>query len=298
MDPAQVFSDTSGNQGGFNPPTDSGPKEGGAPKPQVDPEALKQTLTHFQGQNAELTKDLQALKESHIADSKLMDGLKNLFNPKEQDPNMTAKEQDEALLDMVLDAAMRSRDAGTGGMPITVQLAGQLVQQKELARQLQSKINELTGKVDRFANPDYERENRAYFSMDSMAQNMIENVYGQPQPHILNGVAQGMVQSAKAMQAQAPDKWAAIIRTPALQQRFVQHHVEQLIPQKAKDLLHQQKLQSEDMPASEILQAMQELKQAYEAGKVTPEDYSKIKREMRQKFWEEQHKSASGRLRV
>jgi len=297
MDPAQIFSNTSGNPPApAHAPADTG--LGGSGSQQgIDANELQNALQHFQSENENLKGELGSLKGRYSEDAKLLDGMKKLFSPAPEDPGMDEKTRDEQFLDMVLDSAMKSREAGTGGMPITVQLAAQLVQQRQQARDLQKTLAEMKGKVDRHSDPRFEAENRALLSMDTMAQNMLENIYGSPQPELFNAAGSKMVASAKQIQAEAPDKWAQIIRTPGLQQKFVQYHIESVVPPKARDILHRDKIQNEDMPVSELLRAREEAKQLMETGKLSRDEYQKIATEIRQKVLEEGYLAAGGRRR-
>lgn len=282
MDPAAVFGDQSSDVNTNQQTTTDEGANGGTP-PEIDPEKLQAALGHFQGENQTLKAELEALKASGGKSSEIIEKMKGIFSPEDADPSKAEEEQDRIFLDQVLEAALEAEKDGRGGMPITVQLAGQNMQLKGQVRDLINKVDQLTNGMKQQQDPMVQLESRALTSMDSMTRSMIGNIYGQDNPHMFQAVTAKMTETAREMIEKSPDRWAALLRNPEYQKRFSQWHVEQFVPPKAREMLHHQKVMSEEMPISELHEAY---KQADIEFKDDPDTRRKVKTEIRHKILE------------
>lgn len=295
MDPAQAFSGDSshaaGEQTGFTPATG----EGGEQPASVDPVKLQEALSHFQGENQNLRSELEGLKSSGASQAEILEKIKSVFVPENVDPNQQAGDIDRSFLDGVLEAALEDQKQGGRGMPITVQLAGQIVQLKEQIRQMGSSHDEIKGKFEKTQDPVYEAEQRFGLNMDNMVDGMLHNIYGAESPHMKQAITQQMLADIPRLKQQYPQQWQVMIKSPQKQQEFAQYYVEKSVPPKARELLHQHKVQSTEMPASELYQALKEAKEAHADGKLPSDQYRTIQTQIREKILEESYMGAHRR---
>lgn len=301
MDPAQIFGGESSNSaGGFTPapatdrpnaPEGGGDKggEGGEGGQKISDDQMQQALAYALNENKQLGGKLADLEKSGASQAEIINKMKQVFNPDPQDPEADVGKQGEQFLDMVLQAAMESEKAGTGGMPITVQLAAHMVQMQKKFSEQQKVIDSLNGKVKQQTDPRFEIENRAAMNLDTMVGQMVGNIYGKENPHMFQAITGKMLEDIKQLRSSNPAKWMEIARNPEHQKQVAQYYVEQFVPPKAREILHHQKVMDTPMTMQELMEAYQQADEAY---KDNPQEGRRIKEKIRHQILEQRYHQA------
>ena len=93
--------------------------------------------------------------------------------------------------------------------------------------------------------------------------------------------SQKIINEVQRIQRERPDIWQQIRKNPEYQKRLVMHHVEQIIPPKARELLRNEKIQNTPMSNQDLWQAFREAGEKY---KDNPTMRQKIQTSIRQEI--------------
>jgi len=144
--------------------------------------------------------------------------------------------QDE-WFDEIMNQAFEAEKNGQS-MPITVQIATQLMNtQKQLAKATQV-IQNLQQKQEILADPEVTDENMAYSDIDKQIKAQLKQVYsGQDSPYMKDAVASSIVAELKDMQRNDPNLFKQVIYDEATRNKMVKHFVMQVVPHKARQIV-------------------------------------------------------------
>ena len=239
---------------------------GGAGPASPDFNGLAAQLAESQRTLAETRQQFGALNERYTADSKVIDGLRQLFNPqKQQAPSRV--EHYNSRLDHYLQAAVQAEREGRP-MPLTANLAAEFYEHATEVEQLKSRweaeIAALKQQVQKASDPSEAINLQAYTNMDSHLQNALNTIYGPGAEYADQKEAQfealGKVigKEIRELAQEDPQAWDNIRRSPAKQQKLVMHFVEQSLPPRARQILAQEQLMNEPTSMDELIQAFNE----------------------------------------
>jgi hypothetical protein len=103
----------------------------------------------------------------------------------------------------------------------------------------------------------------AYNNIDGHLTQALATIYGpqhdtRPQ---FNAISQQLIAEISDLQKNEPDTWERIRRDPSAQRKLVNYFVEQSIPPKARQLLHEDHVRRTPLTGDELLGAFRETKE-------------------------------------
>ena len=166
----------------------------------------------------------------------------------------------EVLLDQILEAAYESDKAGQGGMPFTVQLAQHLASSQKQLKALNAKLAEIEGRNRQLASPHHQHDQQAYMAIDNLITDAITDRVGVADVQMEEAVGKKIVAEIQSLQKEDPDAWNKVRKSPKLQQRLVEHFVEQSIPKHLRALEREAVDMATDITLDEANSAIEEAK--------------------------------------
>ncbi len=247
--------------------------------------STKAELEKTKGGMQKLSQDFDMLRKTKSSDDQRWQKLQEVFSPqepKEADP----VSEFEAEMDQVINAAIESERAGRP-IPMTarahIAALQARIEQAKFQKEMLSQIQELKAATQRANDPQAAINNSAYATMDNFVQNSLDQIYGDGQNYIpvkraqFDAVTKRMSGVIHELKTKAPEKWDRIRRSKELMQGFVQHHVKEILPPKAVQLLEQDHLSKTEMTTDELWRAFQE------AGAIqNPEERKSVRERIRQ----------------
>lgn len=199
----------------------------------------------------------------------------------EKDSSEPEIDEVDSYADEVLAAHLEGMKNGQKGIPLTAKTAMLLQKTNAQLKEAMKIINDLKGRTDTLSDPNMEFDRRAYANLDMELQNTIEKVYGKADAQIVGMASQKIINEVQRIQRERPDIWQQIRKNPEYQKRLVMHHVEQIIPPKARELLRNEKIQNTPMSNQDLWQAFREAGEKY---KDNPTMRQKIQTSIRQEI--------------
>lgn len=247
--------------------------------------AIKSTQDHL----GKFSKEFEGLKSQQSKDSELLGKIRDVFSPEKQkgpDPVADMEKQLDYYLAQAVEAEKRGQP-----IPLTTNLAVQFFQSQIQAHQekaeLMNELKALKGKLGQVSDPSATINNTAYSNIDASLINGLDQLYGQGEERTsqkaaqFDAISRQIAEHIQLMQKKAPAEWDKVRRSPAIQQKLVNHFLKQNLPPQAVKLIEQQKLMSTPMTQTELWQAFREAEQIENI-----DQRRKIRSEIRQQILE------------
>ena len=176
----------------------------------------------------------------------------------EGEPRPVEVDPYERLVDKYLDAALKNKEQGGQGMPLTTELAIELSKLGKQSTAQNKLIMELKAQLEQQQNPVYQGDRAAYNALDHHLQTAVEGVFGSADPEMFQAAAAKTVEFVKKLQAEKPAEWDKIRRNPDYLKRIAEYHVELTIPPKVRERMNQERVQNTPLSVDDLKQAMRE----------------------------------------
>jgi hypothetical protein len=139
--------------------------------------------------------------------------------------------------DEIMNAAFEAEKQGHS-IPMTVQIATQLMDtQKQLAKATQI-IQQLQQKQEILNDPGTTDENIAYSDIDKTIRAQLNQVYGgQESPHLQRAIEGSIVEELKDLQKNHPKIFQQVIHDESARKKMVKHFVMSAVPPKARQIV-------------------------------------------------------------
>lgn len=280
-----LVAEQSSNQPGQNSSTnsDSGVSSSTAGQ-QIDATEL---FNQIASQNQQLEQNKQELSTANKRSGEALSTLERLKAALggEDKKGPTDDELDEQHLDFILSEMLEAEKRGIK-MPITSSIAPKLIetrkQMRKTAEAQNAAIAALTKQVETLTNPQARTDQATYSSMDNMLQGMVEQVYGGANPGQHHAIATAINQEINRLQKDDPESWAKVKRSPNFQKSMVNHFVQQAIPPRAREILHNEQIKNEPITTDEILSAIEEARNTI----TDPAKMAATVQTLREAYWE------------
>jgi len=238
----------------------------------------------FQQYQREMGETRQTASEAASKSSRneqILSKLQAVFTGEDGEPA-----QDE-WFDQIMNAAFEAEKNGQP-MPITVQVATQLMDtQKQLAKATQI-IQQLQARQERLDDPSTTDENMAYSDIDKTIRAQLNQVYGgQESPHIRTAIEGSIVQELKYLREKEPAIFQKVINDDAARKKMVKHFVMAAVPPKARQIVEEVREATAPITQEDFSQAWQEA-QMIEDSQLR----SEVQATLRQEFLAQRNKNA------
>lgn len=223
----------------------------------------------------------QALQQQQSENQQLkgtLDKLKSVFSG--DDNQGKSNELDTSWYEDILKIGFELEKQGHG-MPVTVDIATRLKAEQEQTHALRQQIAQLEQKINHLMTPDVLHDNRVYENIDNHIFRQIEDLYGEVDPRFSKYVSSRLADSIREMQAKAPEKWHDVRRSDDLQRRLVAAQIKAALPQRVREMLHEQYLRESPMDEDDFAEAFVEAKKIED-----PKIRERVQAEARARMWE------------
>lgn len=235
----------------------------------------------------------QALQSQQVENQQLKGTLERLRSAFSGDED-TGKQNDldTSWYEDILKIGFEAEKQGHG-MPVTVDIATRLKAQQEQNHSLRQQIAQMEQKLNHLMQPDVLHDNRVYENIDNHIYKQIEDLYGEVDPRFSKYVSSRLADSIREMQAKSPEKWHDVRRSDDLQRRLVAAQIKAALPQRVREMLHDQYMRESPMDEDDFAEAF------IEADKIAdPRIRERVKAEARARMWEHKFsKNQSGSFR-
>lgn len=224
------------------------------------------------------TKDQASALERELKDTRsTVDKVRKAFS-NEQEEKLTPAQQRmqrfQELQNYLQEEALANKAAGGGGFPVTTKIGLELAefgrQAVEENQNLRQELDELKQKVDRQQNPAWQGLERMAQAGEGMIQDALEQMYGTGKDTEsiraaqFNAVTARINEEIKDLLKNEPQTLAKIQRDPKKIRSMVNHFMAEMLPPKVRQMMDEQRIQNEEIPVTDLYQALQEAKEGME----------------------------------
>lgn len=230
----------------------------------------------------EQSKTSSQLRQQVAEQGEVMGRVRKAFvpdDPAAADPYAGDIAEAEAMLDHFLQAGIEAERQGHK-IPLTVlngtKLAQLAIKSAHERKANDSRFSKLEKTVSRQSDPNFQMSDRAAATIEGMADDAIEQVFGSDPEGArvrdaqYNAVIKLIGDEIKDLQKTEPARWDKIRRNPTQLRSMVNYFMHQSLPPKVREMLSEQKIQNEEQGPDELYaafnQATAELQKAEEAG--------------------------------
>lgn len=263
---------TGGGQGRARPGQQQ--QEGGD---DFDPkEMLRQMAAEIQQANARAA---QAHEKSEGLES-VLGGMKQALGV-ENAPEKEADWYEDELLPHLFELEKQGKSH-----PMISKLAKELKASQSVLGQYREVIESLNKKVEALSNPSHQSEQRAYAQMDDFITDELTSIYGESKAPLHRAVAANIAGDLARIQKEFPHKWEEIRRDERKLKNIVRHHIEAIVPPKARQVMAEKVEAETPITMSTLNQAWQEFQQIKH--QMTPHQREEVARHLRQQILAQQ----------
>lgn len=206
--------------------------EGDEPIPDnIDPKRQFNEVRMMKRLMAKKDKELEDLRQQFASMSgvtKKMQALEQAFGggggqaQAEGEPELSAYELASRAHQRMLDT-----DPDSGGMPLTLRTAKEASDGWHAAKEMQKKLEDQEQRLKRYENPMYIAEQALFVNLDGGIRDIVAELYGNEDNY---GLFEQVAIKKIAEKRKDPLQWRNFVRSPGMQQKFMQEVVESQIP--------------------------------------------------------------------
>lgn len=246
--------------------------------PEIDFSDFSEVLEAHKAQISEQSNTIKDLSERFGKTNQTLERFTKAMRGDEEAPKNEYEKnlRDHAQTKSEIQAIMEKM--GKGSVPITEKLSSELSalieRSEKRAENWEKKYAELAEKVERHDNPDFELSKRAMTTIEGMLKDSIGQLYpGDAEARVrgtqwnatVNAIDQDIREIMEEDRKNKTNVWDDVRRSPTKMRNLVNHHMHQNLPPKVREMLAQQKIDSEPMSQQENWEAFREAKNNWEA---------------------------------
>jgi len=265
--------------------TQGAPSEGGG----------EQDVMQMLGHVPSIMQQTQQVSTKVDRQGEVLSKLEQVFSKAEPAP--------DGWYDDVLRAAMEAEKQGQG-MPLTVKISTQLLEQQKANAKLMAELEQLKSRENMRSNPQFQMDQAAFNHIDQFMSRELEAAYDGsiPKP-VAVAVTQDLVQRIQHTQQHDPELWSRIRSNPELMQRVVRQAVAQAVPPEARRVVAQQALENATYSPQDIQASIREAQELMQQAEVqsNPRLMQKLQASIeksREMYWESMIPGQGRRSRV
>ncbi len=231
-------------------------KGGGEGSQKGAPDYAKQ-IREMSGQLESSKREAGSARQQAQALQEKFERMGQVFQPEQKGGEDS---HDESVYDEILEAAFEAEKAGQP-IPLTLKLALRSQENERALRDAMKEIKALKAQSRLATDPNVVHENQVFTHIDNTCQTMIEEIYGEDNPNIFRAVTSALSDEIKDLKKNHPEKWRKITLNPAIQKKMVQHFILQVVPPRARSIMHDQNMRERPFTRQDADEAFEEAKQ-------------------------------------